>query len=56
MLFPQKIISRLYAAVTLCKKSENFNALIFHKTWKTSFSAQLGSSFATKTSKQKFPP
>ena len=50
-IFPKKSLKSilcLYAAVTLCKKSEKFHASIFHKTWKTSFWAPLGPYFAQK--------
>ena len=51
--FPKKSfrsILKLYVAVTSCKKSETFHALIFHQTWKTSFWIHFG----PKTTKQSF--
>ena len=52
--FPPKLLCSiliLYATVTSCKNSEKIHALIFYKTWKTSFWAPFG----PKTSKTVFP-
>ena len=34
--------SRFYVVLTSCKKTENFQTLIFHKTWKSSFWTHFG--------------
>ena len=48
-------ILSLYTIVTSCKKSENFNTLIFDDTWKTSFYAHFRSPLAQKPQNKILP-